>query len=129
MIPLFAQAQAEAVVSTATAEILKAGLLGALLLVAIVVAGYFYRQGTIERKACADEIKDLNKTHAAKMESMHDEHLKTLKESLAQSMRFHEQSSAGLTSAANAMEAQREALSELKAGFQEFSRTLSQRGR
>jgi len=115
----------------ATAEVLKQGLLGALLVVMGAVVYFLYRSLEAERKASVAEVKD----HATELAATHAHHLADL--SAQQTARLEDQrasqqqlleltrtSVTAVNGSVNASLATKEALAEVRVTIKEHNAAL-----
>lgn len=106
-------AQANAPATAAADEYLRSGLLGATCVILAFVIVVLWKENRQMAREHAKAIADL---HAARVSDAQG--------TTAQLLRANEQSVSALTSAANAMEAQREALGEVRAAFKDLSEDI-----
>ncbi len=106
----------------AAAELLKHGILGVLLLIAMLAIWRLWDDTKDGQKVCSDQARIVAERHEALLKLIHDQRVADHQAMTAQLLRTTAEVVSALTTASNGLEATREAMAELKQAFVEERR-------
>ena len=104
------------------AELLKTGILGAVALVFIYACWKLWDDGKESAKRCEDQAREVAKRHEEQLKAIHDQRVADQQAMTAVILRTTTECVTILTTVANGMEAQRDAMNELKNSFNDDAR-------
>ena len=128
MLVLLAQGQQ---IADATAELLKTGILGTLLVITLCAIAYLWVEGKALQKRKDSELAALNAEFVARLTALQDLRIQDQKQVTEQLLKLIEQCTTALNNVSNTLVATREAMTELKDSFkdrgEEFRRYVGPR--
>jgi hypothetical protein len=117
MLVLLAQGQQ---IADATAELLKTGILGTLLVITLCAIAYLWVEGKALQKRKDSELAALNAEFVARLTALQDLRIQDQKQVTEQLLKLIEQCTTALNNVSNTLVATREAMTELKDSFKDL---------